>query len=66
MSSAASGAGSAGYLYANADMNANTLVKVEPDLPPDDDPQYYIYRSAFEGDLASLPDIDTLIINSDG
>ena len=66
MSSVSSGAGSAGYLYANASLNLSTLEKVNPDLPPIDDPQYYIYRSAFEGDLQSLPDIDTLIINSDG
>jgi hypothetical protein len=66
MSSVSSGAGSAGYLYAHASINLNTLVKVEPDIPPLDDPRYYIYRVAFEGDLQSLPDVDTLIINSDG
>ena len=66
MSAAASGDGSAGYVYSEADEDEGTLVKLNPDVDDYDDPYYYIYRSAFSDTLLSLPDKDTLIINSNG
>ena len=67
MSSSSGGSGGdSGFIYAAADMNAGTLAKVNPDVDNIDDPQYYIYRDSFEASQLSLPDKDTLIINSNG
>ena len=64
--SGSGGTGSSGFIYTHADMNAETLVKIDPDSPPEDDPTYYIYRGGLEEGQLSLPDVDTLIINSNG
>ena len=66
MSAAASGSGSAGYVYSDADEDEGTLEKVNPEVDDYDDPYYYIYREGFDESLLALPDIDTLIINSNG
>ena len=66
MSAAASGGGAAGYVYADADEDEGTLVKVNPEVDDYDDPYYYIYGTAFDENILSLPDVDTLIINSNG
>jgi hypothetical protein len=58
------GGGSAGYWYTNADEDEHTLEKLNPDVDDLDDPNYYIYRSAFTN--PALPDVDTLLINSNG
>ena len=66
MSAASASGGATGFIYANADMNQQTLVKVDNTVDNIDDPRYYIYRNAFEENPLSLPDIDTLIVNSNG
>ena len=61
------GSGAAGYLYIDADEDAvpPSLEKLDPEVDDLEDPNYYIYRSAFTDQIA-LPDIDTLLINSTG
>ena len=65
-SSSSGGTGSSGFIYTNADINAETLIKVNNLVDNIDDPRYYIYRAALPEDLLFLPDVDTLIINSNG
>ena len=66
MSSSSGGPSSAGYCYSDADEDEGTLVKEDPTVDDYDDPYYFIYRSAFDESMLSLPDVDTLIINSNG
>lgn len=92
MSTSSGGGGNSGFVYAAADMNAGTLVKIHSNVDNIDSPGYYIYRQAFnftlqptvktldsgeelqvysvvygtEDEQSALPDIDTLIINSNG
>ena len=87
------GSGSAGFVYTNASMNDDTLVKVHSEMDNVDSPGYYIYRKAFnysleptltkpagsevditvyapvlkpENEWGPLPDVDVLILNSNG
>lgn len=65
MSAAASGEGAAGYVYSEGTLEEN-LIKLDPGKTNREDPYYYLYRNAFSDKILSLPDPDTLVINSNG
>ena len=62
----AGGAGNLGFVYASGSLNADTLVKLDPDVDNITNPYYYLYRGAFDESMLSFPSVDTLIINSNG
>ncbi|MBO7536132.1 MAG: hypothetical protein J6T34_03185 [Bacilli bacterium] len=66
MSSSGGGSGDNGFFYSEADEDKGTLVKENPNVDDYDDPYYFIYRSAFSESILALPDVDSLIINSNG
>ena len=61
--SGSGGGGSSSLIWSNGDEELGTIIKATDDAS-DGDPVYYFSTSAIEG--GTIPDIDALIVNSDG